>query len=216
MTRVTCQALPRAPRGDRGPQALACPSQGPRGQGAHSQVTPRGPPPGSWAGMERQVRRLGLLRSAPAPLPSPRPSGWSGGCARAPLQAGLLPGHVEFTLGHAPETVPARGARQTRGPGGKPRQRPFSTVFRTPVFPEFAGPQSVIHVWCEQRRRFAEERKRAGGSAWLLVASAASGSALLERGTLREIGLQTALRRPGTAMQRREWPPPAIRLRWPR
>lgn len=64
------------------------------------------------------------LRARLPPQPSPL-------CAKAPLQAGLLPGHAEFTPGHAPETVPARGARQTRGPGGKPRQRPFSTVFRT-------------------------------------------------------------------------------------
>nr|KAF6456948.1 hypothetical protein HJG63_011577 [Rousettus aegyptiacus] len=88
-------------------------------------------------------------------------------------------------------------------PAGSLANVPFRQFSARSVFPEFAGPQSVIHVWCEQPRRFAEERKRAGGSTWLLVASAASGSALLERGTLREIGLQTALRRPSTAMQGR-------------
>lgn len=211
MTRVTCQALPRAPRGDRGPQALACPSQGPRGQGAHSQVTPRGPPPGSWAGMERQVRRLGLLRSAPASLPSPHPS------ARRPLsRRDSFP--VMRNSRRAMRQRRSQPAERGRhgDPAGSLANVPFRQFSARSVFPEFAGPQSVIHAWCEQPRRFAEERKRAGGSTWLLVASAASGSALLERGTLREIGLQTALRRPGTVMQRREWPPPAVRLRWPR
>lgn len=152
--------------------------------------------------------------------------GAPGQAARAPpLRARLPPQSsplwVERGLreGPSPGGTPSRSCGIHAGPcardGPSPRsaadtgtRREASPTSLFDSFPHARCSPSVIHAWCEQPRRFAEERKRAGGSTWLLVASAASGSALLERGTLREIGLQTALRRPGTAMQRREWPPP--------
>lgn len=192
---------PRRGRGDRAPTARSL-------RAGRLRV----PGPG-WS-----ARSGGSGSSAPRPPPSPvlAPLGGAGAARRPLSRRDSFP--VMWNSRRAMRQRRSQPAERGRhgDPAGSLANIPFRQFSARSVFPEFAGPQSVIHAWCEQRRRFAEERKRAGGSTWLLVASVASGSALLERGTLREIGLQTALRRPGTAMQRRQWPPLAVRLRWPR
>lgn len=140
------------------------------------------------------------------------------GALKPPLRSGLLPGHLEFIPEPAPETVPARRARQTRDPAGRLADIPSQRFSTDSTFPEFLGPRAS---YVSDLSRGKGLRRRESGTRG--ARGSVAGTGLLRPCRSVASRVRPVCKRPcGGPAPRHcarhrtpEWPP-AVRFWWPR